>query len=229
MNAALVLAGGKGRRVGEKIPKQFIEINKKPVMAYCIDTLSAHPGIDSIWIAADAAWHDYILHHISTDKFCGFSNPGENRQLSIMYGLEAVREYVDDSDYMFIHDAARPMLSAKLISECLEAAMGHDGVLPVLPMKDTVYYSADGNKVSALLNRNEIYAGQAPEIFRFGAYYEANRRLLPDKILAVSGSTEPAVLAGMDIVMIHGDENNFKITTRTDLERFQKMLGEKEY
>ena len=98
--------------------------------------------------------------------------------------------------------------------------------MPVLPMKDTVYYSEDGCTVGKLLDRKTIYAGQAPEVFLLGKYREANRRLLPDRILAVNGSTEPAVMAGLDVAMIPGDERNFKITTRADLERFQKIIQE---
>ena len=91
-------------------------------------------------------------------------------------------------------------------------------------MKDTVYYSRDGYTVGKLLDRKTIYAGQAPEVFLLGKYYEANRRLLPDRILRINGSTEPAIMARMDIAMIPGDEGNFKITTRADLERFTKII-----
>ena len=100
-------------------------------------------------------------------------------------------------------------------------------MLPVLPMKDTVYLSSDGERVTALLNRNEIFAGQAPELFRFDKYYEANKRLLPNEILRINGSTEPAIMAGMNIAMIPGDENNFKITTQADLERFCEIVKKK--
>ena len=74
------------------------------------------------------------------------------------------------------------------------------------------------------MDRGKVYAGQAPEVFLLGKYYEANRALLPDKILEINGSTEPAVMAGMDIVMIPGDERNFKITTAADLERFREIV-----
>ena len=127
---------------------------------------------------------------------------------------------------MFVHDAARPLLSDMQITDCLEGIAGHDGVMPVLPMKDTVYSSLDGKSVGALLNRSEIYAGQAPEVFRLRKYYEANQRLLPDKILQINGATEPAIMAGMDIAMIPGDERNFKITTKTDLENFNRIVEE---
>lgn len=100
--------------------------------------------------------------------------------------------------------------------------------MPVLPMKDTVYTSLDGGKsVAALLDRSTVYAGQAPEVFRIGRYYEANQKLFPDRIRQINGSTEPAVLDGMEIIMIPGDEGNFKITTKADLERFRQILTEK--
>lgn len=107
---------------------------------------------------------------------------------------------------------------------CLDAAEEHDGVIPVIPMKDTVYSSTDGKQITALLDRSKIYAGQAPEVFKLGVYYAVNIRLLPDRILNINGSTEPAVMAGLDVAMIPGDEGNFKITTRADLERFQKIV-----
>lgn len=112
-----------------------------------------------------------------------------------------------------------------MITDCVEAMEGHDGVMPVLPMKDTVYRSVDGKTVSELLERTQIYAGQAPEAFRIGLYHEANQRLCPDKIMEINGSTEPAVMAGMNIAMIPGDEGNIKITTKNDLERFRRMVS----
>lgn len=104
------------------------------------------------------------------------------------------------------------------------ASKGHDGAMPVLPMKDTVYLSEDGVSVSELLNRSRLFAGQAPELFDLEKYYTANMALLPDRILSINGSTEPAVMAGMDIAMVAGDEGNYKITTAADLERFKEEL-----
>ena len=136
--------------------------------------------------------------------------------------------HAKDSDNVLVHDAARPLLSARMISKCLGAIEEHEGVLPVLPLKDTVYGSVDGRRVTALLNRNEIFAGQTPEVFKLGIYYEANKRLMPERILQINGSAEAAVLAGMDIVMLPGDEMNFKITTGTGLEKFTRIMELKE-
>lgn len=236
MNIAVILAGGTGSRVGTDIPKQYIEVQGKPVIGYCLDKFAACGAVDAVQIVADAGWHDYIRNCMEKDLSCtgsglsdkwrGFSEPGANRQLSVYHALADILRYASADDYVMIHDAARPQVSLAFLTKCFEMAKGHDGVLPVLSMKDTVYLSKDGEKVSSLLEREKIFAGQAPEVFLLGKYYEANRRLLPEKILGINGSTEPAILAGMDILMIPGEEGNFKITTRADLERFGRIVGE---
>lgn len=232
MNIALILSGGTGKRVDSEIPKQYIKVCGRPVFLYCLERLSAHEGIHAVQIAAAPFWQKEIEEWMqgmdAGEKFKGFSKPGITRQLSILHGLEDIRKYAGESDYVLIHDAVRPLLSESQITACLETAGRHDGVVPVLPMKDTVYRSRDQKRITDLLARDEIYAGQAPEVFRLGLYYEANRQLMPERILQINGSTEPAVLAGMDIAMIPGDENNFKITTNSDLEQFQR-IREKEY
>lgn len=227
MNIALVLAGGTGTRLGADIPKQFIEVGGRMVIDYCLETLDTSDYIDEVWIVADSMWQEYIR---KPRKFAGFALPGKNRQLSIYNGLKVIetsmQETVDIN--VLIHDAARPLLSRELIAGCVKAVSGHDGVLPVLPMKDTVYFSEDGESVSSLINRNMVYAGQSPEMFRLIPYLKANEALMPDAIMAINGSTEPAVMAGMDVVMIPGDEKNFKITTKEDMERFKEIVINKD-
>ena len=217
MNTALILSGGIGGRMGIEIPKQYIEVQNRLVISYSIEVLSRHAGIDAIQIVAAPQWHD------KDRKFRGFSVPGENRQLSIYHGLTDIRSFAKDSDIVLVHDAARPLLSEQIITDSLSAVEGHDGVLPILSMKDTIYKSEDGRRIDALLDRDKLFAGQAPETFRIGAYYQANRRLRFDQMLSINGAAEPAFMAGLDIVMIAGDEDNFKITTKKDLERFEQI------
>ncbi len=233
MNIAVLLSGGVGTRIGEAIPKQYLEVHGKKIISYSLETLIRHPMIDAVQIVAAEEWRDAIRIEIdrirsgdagrdSADKFRGFSAPGENRQLSILSGIEGCKGYARDDDIVLIHDAARPFVSYDLITRILEAAAAHDGAMPVLPMKDTVYMSEDGSRVSGLLKRDKIFAGQAPEAFKIRKYFDACRALLPDRIYSINGSTEPAVIAGMDIAMVEGDEKNIKITTREDLERIKE-------
>jgi len=227
MNIALILAGGTGTRLRNDIPKQYIKVGGKPVISYCVETLTSHEMIDYIVIAADNEWQNFILENVSDEKLHGFSQPGRNRQMSVFNGLKEILKFASEDDFVLIHDAARPLLSAELITECLTAVCGHDGVMPVLPMKDTVYMSNDGNTVSSLLERNKIFAGQAPEVFVLGRYYEANKNLTDEQLLKINGSTEPAIKEGLDVVMIAGDENNFKITTAEDMERFRELCEDR--
>ncbi len=241
MNIALILSGGTGTRLGCNIPKQYIEVNDKMIICYCLETIAANSRVDCIQIVADEVWHSKIAQALDDEclaKLKGFSLPGANRQLSIYNGLTDIRTYADDDSYVLIHDAARPLLKNELIDACFDAVGGktdtsgmnkvlgkkYDGVLPVVPIKDTVYMSEDKKHISSLIDRDKIYGGQAPEVFLLGRYYKANEELVPDKILKINGSTEPAVMAGMDIVMIEGDENNFKITTQADLDKFKYMI-----
>lgn len=230
MNVALLLSGGTGTRLGADIPKQYIEVNGMPVLSYCMRTFLELKQIDAVQIVADGKWQDYIrktcFKYDIQQKIKGFSNPGENRQLSIWNGLNDIRKYAPDDAVVVVHDAARPGVSSQLLEEGLRAIEGHDGVLPVLPMKDTIYLSKDGTHIDSLLERSRLFAGQAPEFFYLEQYYQANKSLLPEKIYRINGSTEPAILQGLDMAMIPGEERNFKITTREDLMRFQRMTGE---
>lgn len=226
MNIALILSGGTGTRMGIKIPKQYIEVQGKPVIAYTLDVFCRMDEIDGIQVVAEESRRKEI-EKWAGEKLRGFSSPGKNRQLSIYNGLKDILKYASFSDKVIVHDAVRPCVTGKMIADCLDALDFHEGVLPVLPMKDTVYVGENG-KVISLLDRNRLLAGQAPEGFLLGKYYEANRLLLPDKILKINGSTEPAVMAGMDIIYTEGDEMNFKITTKTDLQRFERMIKQGE-
>lgn len=233
MNVALILSGGTGTRLGTGVPKQYLEVNGQMIISYALETVLFHQSIDAVQVVAGDSWKADIEGqiHLLQEKHKGkpanpvyFSAPGENRQLSIYNGLRGIRKYADAKSFVMVHDAARPMLTMEMVSDYFEKVKGHDGLLPVLPMKDTVYLSRSGTCVTALLDRSQVFAGQAPEIFDLDKYLAANKCLLPDAIKKINGSTEPAVLAGMDIVMVPGDENNFKITTQADLERFQRIV-----
>ncbi len=197
------------------------------MITHALAPLLACKKIDKIYIVCEDIYHNEILADIQAeglnpDKIAGFTNPGETRQFSIYKGLEAILKGRDisEDDTVLIHDAARPFLSTELLERCFKALPGHDGVMPALPMKDTVYISTNGNSISGLLDRKTLYAGQAPELFLLKKYYEANKALLPDRIESINGASEPAVLYGMDIVIADGDEKNVKVTSEEDLGSF---------
>lgn len=212
-------------------PKQYLEIKGRPVISYCLTTFQQHSQVDGIVIVADTAWQDYIMEWIAKKKitkFLTFALPGDSRQESIFHGLLACREFLEAEDAVIIHDAARPFVSEEIISGCVKGAAEHDGAMPVITIKDTVYQSRDGKSIHSLLDRNELFAGQAPESFRFGKYLEIHQHATPEEISLTKGSSEIAYHNGMDIFLFPGEEKNFKITTMEDLTNFESEIEKME-
>ena len=225
MQVALILSGGIGMRFGERIPKQYIEAAGRPVIAYALELFEKHEQIDRIQIVAAARWHELVFAFAGS-KFAGFSRPGQNRQLSILNGLEDLLKYASPKDAVIVHDAVRPLVRAQTVTRILETLKEHEAVAPVLPLRDTIYSCANGRFIGTP-RRDLLVAGQAPEGFRLGKYYRAVKALLPDAIYEITGSLQAALLADLDAVSVPGDEENFKITTKEDLFRFEQILKER--
>lgn len=225
MVEAIILAGGTGTRLGTNIPKQYLTVNEKPVIAYCLERFEEHSLVNSIVIVAAEEWQDYILEWIEKEnitKFAGFAKAGTSRQHSIFHGLQKLKENgALDMDTVIVHDSVRPNVSEDIITACINELQNADGVMPVLPVKDTVYLSKTGKSINSLLNRDELFAGQAPESFKFGKYYSIHERLTDEEMNAVRGTSEIAYRNGMEIRLVPGDEKNYKITTVDDLEKFK--------
>ncbi|MCR5719544.1 MAG: 2-C-methyl-D-erythritol 4-phosphate cytidylyltransferase [Lachnospiraceae bacterium] len=230
MNAALILSGGTGSRFNSDIPKQYCKINDRTVISYVIEAFFHHPDIEAVHIVAEPEYRDLIEADIEKygkpGLFKGFLKPGVNRQLSVLNGLRGMLSYMEDDDVVLIHDAARPAVSRELISGVISGMEDHEGIVPVIPVKDTVYELDCERKISGLLCRDKLGAGQTPEGFVMGKYFKANTDLLPEKILGIRGSAEPAFYAGMDIGVVPGDENNIKLTTREDFSRISNIIND---
>jgi len=224
MNTAIILAGGTGTRLGADIPKQYIEVKGKPIISYCLRKFEENLNIDSIVIVAAKDWQTYIIEQIKKEdiiKFTGFAEAGSSRQHSIVNGIKAIDA---TEGKIIIHDAARPNVSDQTISLCMSGLDEADGVMPVLPVKDTVYYSETGDQISSLLNRDKLFAGQAPESFNLEKYRRIHESLTETDLSLIRGSSEIAYNNGLKVKLIAGDEHNYKITTVADLEKFRAEI-----
>lgn len=239
MRIGIILSGGTGTRINSDIPKQYINVGGKPIITYSLETMSK--CVDRIQIVVAPEWKEFVAAECVKLSLTnvGFSNPGLTRQFSVYNALKDAERHVIEDTSVIIHDAARPNVKVETIERCFSAiAEGHDGALPVVKLKDTVYFSMDGTEITSLMDRTKLYAGQAPEAFDFKKYLNANERLITrmwqsggdyivspaSEIFKITGSTEPAKLAGLDVVMIEGDEHNYKITTNADLDRFRTEM-----
>ena len=223
MASALVLSGGVGRRMNANVPKQYIEVSGKPIIIYTLEKMQASEVIDSIYIVVAIDKLQYLeelVARYNIDKVRGYANAGSSRQVSILNGLlKMKKDGVGDEEIVLIHDSVRPLVSLELIQRCVDQCVGADGVMPVLSVKDTMYLCKD-NQINCLLDRSTIYSGQSPEAFIFGKYFKINVETSVDELDKVKGSSEMAFKNGLLVKTICGDENNYKITTPNDLERF---------
>lgn len=223
----IILSGGVGNRMKSAVPKQYISVDGRMIIDYCLDRFVSHPRIDALIIAVADEWKQIVNKGIIDRRLkipVYYSAPGEVRQETIYKALRVAAEHYSERDIVIIHDAARPMVSDRLIDDCMDACKMYDGAMPVLPVKDTIYQSKDGATISSLLPRSTLFAGQAPEAFVLGKYLNAHRTITRDELLTVNGSSELAHKQGLSIKLIAGDERNFKITTPEDLHRFEQLI-----
>ena len=228
MNFAVILAGGVGSRMGQVIPKQYIKIEGKPVLIHTLEKFQACEDIHFIAIVADKSWRKEIcqwLDQYEITKFLDFADPGENRQESIFSGLTLCKAYAhSDKDTITVHDAARALVTSKLISNLLAALEGYDGCMPVLPMKDAIFFSETGDTVDELVNRNKLFSAQTPECFYLLPYWDINNRTAPEDRAKILGNYELAFRYNWKIHPYPGEENNFKLTTPGDIDRMISLL-----
>lgn len=227
MNTAIILAGGVGSRMGVDRPKQYLVVEDKPIIVYCLDIFEKHKNIDKIVIVVSDEWKEYVIENVekyNISKVCGYAPAGRTRQHSIYNGLKCTNETASETDVVIVHDAARPLVSDKIIDDCIVGATEDDGAMPVISVKDTIYQSKDGKSIDKLLKRSELFAGQAPESFDFKKYLDIHNSVPDDEIAATAGSSEIAYRHGMKVRLVEGSERNFKITTIEDLETFETIV-----
>lgn len=228
MNIAIILSGGVGSRMGCSIPKQYFEVNGRPIIDWSVSSFAMRRDIAKIVIVVANKWLEYVKGRFSGyAKKIIYAEAGESRQHSVYSGLKAAASSgCKADDIVIIHEAARPLVSDKIIDDCISGIEeGFDCVMPALMVKDTIYVSDDGITVSGLLERGSLRSGQSPESFRLGNYLSLNEKLTRDELIGIKGSAELAFRAGQRVKIVDGDEDNFKITTPPDLARFKQIVA----
>lgn len=218
--------------MGAAVPKQYSPLMGKPVLVHTLSLFEMCEEIDHTVIVAAGEWHRTIwkwAEQYRLAKVRAIALAGEDRQLSILNGLTAAEAYIKgDRDGVVVQDAARPLTSRALLQNLLHALEEAPAVLPALPITDTVYSSQDGNWAGGLLDRSQLYAGQAPEAFRFREYLDLYRKTPKEKLCAMSGSSQLPYCAGWKIKMIPGERDNLKITYPVDMTICQVLMSAKE-
>lgn len=227
MNYAIILASGTGTRVkSSKIPKQFIEINNKPIVAHTIDKFLLNKNIDEVIVVCHPEWNSYLTNYLkSFNKKAYVVDGGETRNISILNGLNFLINEIKakDNDIVLTHDAVRMFITDRIINENIEMAKKYGAADTVVPSTDTIIESTDKQFIASIPNRDNLYNGQTPQSFQLGIIYKAykdNNADTSDACRLVLENTNTKVS------LVIGDYENFKITTDFDLE-FAKSVVKK--
>lgn len=218
MNSAILLAAGRARRFNSSVPKQFMTIDGRQVLSFSVKTFSDHPGIDEIIITTSQK----DIEQVRADyPECTVVQGGETRQESTIRGVEACSPGAKN---VLVHDSARPFVTKRIITECLELLEDHEGAAPIRPVQDSIIQVKDGR--SGYMDRSIIKSVQTPQAFRIEtlkAAHESGRESTDQVGLVYLHDPEA------DIVFFDGDSFNFKITTRMDFYLAEQLMRNRVY
>jgi 2-C-methyl-D-erythritol 4-phosphate cytidylyltransferase/2-C-methyl-D-erythritol 2,4-cyclodiphosphate synthase len=213
--AAIIVAAGRGQRAGEGIPKQYRPMpdgGRDTVLARSISIFAENPAITKLCVVIhkdDVSLYEKSLSHCNKTDNISFVFGGDSRQESVLNGLTALADAPPHA--VFIHDAARPFASTELIARCMNGLSDKDGVVPALPVTDTLK-KADNGLIGETVPRDGLFRAQTPQLFLFDKLFEAHKA-------APQGLTDDAAVAeqaGLQVQLVAGEAQNIKLTTEED-------------
>jgi 2-C-methyl-D-erythritol 4-phosphate cytidylyltransferase len=212
---ALVLAGGVGSRMGR--PKQFIDLLGTPALLHTLRAFEEAPDVARIYSVGDHARVEELAAESGISKYVGCAPPGESRPLSARNGLRLCEDE-EEATLVLVHDGSRCLVTPGLIARVVAVALrdpAADGVVPALPVSDTVKVAEDGS-VLKTLDRTKLHAVQTPQAFRLGLL----RRIYAEPEECLCDAPDDASLverAGGRILLVEGEKTNIKLTSPEDL------------
>lgn len=223
---AVIPAAGCGTRFGGGIPKQYLDIAGRPLIAYALDVLLAHPGIDGAMVALaadDERWPGWTSLHGKPVLRCA---GGGERADSVLAALHALPADVAGDALVLVHDAARPNLRSDDITRLIVAARSHvDGALLAAPVRDTLKRAAGGQRVASTESRDGLWRALTPQAFRRAALAAALESAR-DAGLVVTDESMAMERMGAKPLLVEGREDNLKVTAPADLALARYLLSQ---
>ena len=222
MNVALIMAGGSGRRMQNNVKKQYIEIHGKPILAYTLAKFCEHSEIDKVIVVSpenDVNGTIAICQKYFPKQGILVTPGGAERQISVINGLKACSP---DTSLVLIHEAVRPFVTAKLISELIALAKTKRAVIPCSPVRYTIKRIAD-SRIIETVPRQELYNAHTPQVFDYELIYKYHQRALK---VDHKFTDDSSILEYFQIPVYYlpCDDSNFKITEPQDLQQAELIL-----
>ena len=225
---AVVPAAGRGTRFGGELPKQYLQVAGRPVIAHTFAALFAHEAVQGAVVPVavdDADWLGWTEFDGRPLRTC---TGGATRAASVLAGLRALPDEGRVDDFVLVHDAARPNLSREDLSQLLERGRNDPvGAILAAPVRDTLKRAGDDGGIDGTEPRARLWRAFTPQLFRRLQLTRALEAATADGV-EVTDEAMAMERLGLRPLLIEGAESNFKITTRADLERFEFELQKRE-
>lgn len=213
--AALIVAGGRGTRLGAPVPKQYADLGGRPLIRRTVDAFRDHAAIGAVRVVIGADQADSYARALGDLALPAPVQGGAERQDSVRAGLEALAGQDRPPDKVLIHDAARPFVPADLIDRVLAALESHDAAIPGLALADSVKRVGPDGRIVAAVPRDGLWRAQTPQGFDFQAILAAHRAAAGR---ALNDDAAVAEAAGIAVHMVEGARETAKVTTQADLD-----------
>ena len=222
---AVVPAAGQGRRVGGAVPKQYREIAGMPVLAHTLKRLAAVQEIDATFVGVsetDSHWRNLPLPPgMQVACYTG----GQSRAETVWLGLQALQACVGTSDWILVHDAARPCVQVEDIDALISAVIPSlDGGLLAVPVTDTIKVANQDSTTKQTMDRKMLWRAQTPQLFRFSVLYTALQAVVHD-LESISDESAAVEKLGLKPLIVQSAERNIKITNDKDLQLAEFFLS----
>lgn len=235
MNIAMIIAGGRGQRMKQDIPKQFLNVNDKPVIIYTLEAFEKHPGIDEIGVVCLEGWENILSAYAkqyNITKLRWIAVSGSNGQMSISNGMQEAKKRYQDNDIILIHDAVRPLVSQETISDCIIQCSKHGSAITTSNVNTVILKRNEEDPETSMevVVREQLAQTQTPQAVPLKtlvwAHEEASKRGITNSVATCTLLIE----LGQKVYFSTGDETNIKLTTASDMRLFKALLalGEKE-
>ena len=235
MNVAIIIAGGVGSRMGQEIPKQFINVGEKPVIVYTLEAFQEHPLVDAIEVVCPAGWEQVLrayARQYKIDKLKWVVKGGASGQESIRNGVYNFEGVLAEDDICIVHDGVRPMLDPEVITDVVRVAKERGNAVTSMPYNEQIFLvdKKDSATTTQYIPRETLRRVSTPQAYRFGLldskYHEAF-----EKGVGIDGSNYTntmMVQLGVRLNFAVGSDRNIKLTTPENLEFFRAWATERD-
>lgn len=232
MNIAIIIAGGVGNRMGQDIPKQFININDKPVLIYTLEGFQKHPDIDAIGVVCIDGWENMVqayANQFNITKLQWIVKGGNSAQESIYNGVKALADKAQADDIVIIHDGIRPLVEPFVLTDVVAKAKEYGNAVTSMPYNEQIFVVStdDEQTTTEYIPRETLRRVSTPQAYRYDLLSEKYKEAF-EKEIGIYGSNYTNTMMVQLGVRLHfaaGSDKNIKLTTKDDLELFKGYLA----